>query len=145
MKERSDGSYVAAPIWNAFMRRALEGKPLEKFPTPDPRPVGNPILRGQGISPVTLRVNTLTGLLANEVTPAGLVEERTYGVVHSELFYLNREDLSAPPPENPGNDPNFENFEVAVRRYAEEHGIRAEPPPTEYDAALPTLVPIPIP
>ncbi len=135
MKRGADGVLVAAPIWNAFMTRALKDTPVETFPKPDPRPVLNPYLRGQGAGVVKLKVDKVTGLLANEFTPPGDVEERTYGAVHSELFYLDRNNLNGPPPVNPGGDPNFENFETAVRRYAEEHGIRAEPPPTEYDPA----------
>ena len=145
MKQRSDGSFVAAPIWNAFMTRALKGKPVEEFAKPDPRPVGNPILRGQGIGGVTLRVNKINGKIATETTPPELIEERTYQIVHSELFYLNKDNLEGPAPENPGADPNFENFEAAVRRYAEEHGISAQAPPTEYDTGAPPSLPSPSP
>lgn len=34
MRPGADGSYVAAPIWNEFMRRALEGTPVEQFQAP---------------------------------------------------------------------------------------------------------------
>ncbi len=37
MKIGSDGSYVAAPIWRAFMDAALEGSPIETFPSYDPK------------------------------------------------------------------------------------------------------------
>lgn len=37
MKMGSDGSYVAAPIWRAFMEKALEGTPIETFPPYDPK------------------------------------------------------------------------------------------------------------
>lgn len=143
MKQRSDGSFVAAPIWNAFMTRALKDKPIEQFAKPDPRPVTNPILRGQGISATTLKINKTTGKIASATTPPELIEERTYQVVHSELFYLNRANLEGSSPENPGTDPNFENFETAVRRYAEENHLRADAPPTEYDtpSAPPSLTP----
>lgn len=36
MKMGSDGSYVAAPIWRAFMEKALEGTPIETFPSYNP-------------------------------------------------------------------------------------------------------------
>lgn len=134
MKKGADGVLVAAPIWNAFMTRALKDTPVETFPKPDPRPVLNPYLRGQGAGIVKVKVNKTTGLLANEFTPPGDIEERSYGAVHSELFYLDRNNLNGPPPENPGADPNFENFETAVRRYAEQHGIRADLPPTQSDS-----------
>ncbi|MBI4135455.1 transglycosylase domain-containing protein [Candidatus Uhrbacteria bacterium] len=133
MKRGADGVLVAAPIWNAFLRRALVGKPVESFPAPEPRPVANPILRGQGMGAVTLKIDTITNRLATEYTPAELTETRTYQVAHSLLYYLNKDNLGAPLPENPGTDPNFENFEAAVRRYGQQQGLRAEAPPTLYD------------
>lgn len=140
MKQKSDGVLVAAPIWNAFMSRALKDKPVETFLPIEPRPVTNPYLRGQGIAGATvLSINKLTGRIATASTPLALIEERTYQTTHSELFYLNKNDLAAATPENPGADSNFENWEAAVRRYAQEHHLRAEPPPVEYDA--PSLVP----
>ncbi|MDO8505302.1 MAG: transglycosylase domain-containing protein [bacterium] len=144
MKPKADGSLIAAPIWNAFMTRALKGTPVEQFLKPDPRPVTNPILRGQGIGGVSLKVNKTNGKIATETTPPELIEQRTYQAAHSELFYLNRENLEGPSPENPGADPNFENWETAVRTYAEAHGISAEAPPTEYDTPSPeTTFPAP--
>lgn len=37
MKLGADGSYVAAPIWRAFMEKALEGTAIETFPPYDPK------------------------------------------------------------------------------------------------------------
>lgn len=143
MKAKADGSQVAAPIWNAFMRRAHEIKkiPAEDFPKPNPQPVSNPILRGQGMGEVLVKINRVTGERATSDTAPELVEERVYQTAHSLLFYLDKDNLSLPPPENPGADPNFENWEEAIRRYAEEHGLRAEPPPTKYDVAQPASFP----
>ncbi|MDP3785454.1 MAG: penicillin-binding transpeptidase domain-containing protein, partial [bacterium] len=138
MNKKADGSRVAAPIWNAFMRRALAEKPKEEFLKPEPRAVVNPILRGQGVGAVTLKVNRQNGKIATESTPAELIEERSFMNVHSELFYLNKDDFSAPPPEDPGADPNFETWETAVARYAKEHNLRAELPPTEFDLLSPS-------
>lgn len=133
LRGKADGSNIAAPIWNAFLRRALEGKPVEQFPFPEPRPVANPILRGQGMGAATARVDKISGKLATTLTPAELIEERTYQTLHSELYYINKNDLSAPPPTNPAEDPNFETWEGAVRQWAEINGIRAEAAPAEYD------------
>lgn len=36
MKLGADGSYVAAPIWRAFMEKAIEGTPIETFPPYNP-------------------------------------------------------------------------------------------------------------
>ena len=146
MYSKADGSQVAAPIWNAFMRRAHEIKkiPVQEFSKPDPRPVVNPILRGQGMGSSILKINRLTGQPATPDTPPELIEERAYQTVHSLLFYLNKDDLSLPPPENPGTDPNFDTWEQAVRRFAEEQGLQAEipaRPQSSPDAALESPIP----
>lgn len=146
MKRGADGVLIAAPIWNAFMSRALKGKPVEQFTPTSPRPVANSLLRGQGVGMMKVNVNKITGLLANEFTPRELIEERTYLLLpHSELFYLNKDDLNAPPPPNPGQDSNFENWEAAVQRYATEHNLHTEPVPTAYDIPSSPFLPPPIP
>lgn len=140
MKRGADGVLVAAPIWNAFMSRALKGRPTEQFTAPVSRPVSNPLLRGQGIGTVTVKVNKFNGKIANEYTPPELVEERTYVLLpHSELYYLNRNDLSAPTPSNPSADPNFVNWEAAVSRFMTEQKLYPDLPPTEYDTPAPTI------
>ena len=60
MRPGADGLYVAAPIWNEFMSRALEGAPVEEFTRPP------------GI--VEVAVDKLTGLLPTEYTPATKME-----------------------------------------------------------------------
>lgn len=60
MSGKADGSVVAAPIWNEFMRRALLGKPSENFPRPD------------GI--VELPVDAVSGLLPTAYTPTTKTE-----------------------------------------------------------------------
>lgn len=60
MKKGADGLVVAAPIWNEFMRRALEGKPAEEFARPD------------GI--IEMAVDSLSGKLPTTATPSTKTE-----------------------------------------------------------------------
>lgn len=60
MKTKADGSVVAAPIWNDFMREALAGKPTEEFSVPS------------GIS--SLEVDSLSGKLPTAYSPATKTE-----------------------------------------------------------------------
>jgi len=133
MKRGADGVLVAAPIWNAFMSRALRNTPVEQFPAPEARPVANPILRGQGLGQIRARIDRASGKLATALTPAELVGERTYSAPHSILYYINKDNLDAPPPANPVEDPNFENWEAAVRQWAERNTVNMESAPTTYD------------
>ncbi|OGM00468.1 hypothetical protein A2501_00710 [Candidatus Uhrbacteria bacterium RIFOXYC12_FULL_57_11] len=138
MRRGADGSVVAAPIWNAFMRRALEGTPVESFTSPEIPTTGKSIL--DGIMPgTTVTIDKASGKLATEYTPSSYREERTYAEYHSVLQYVDRNDPLGPVPENPANDPYYEPWEKAIsnwigRREAET-GIQIErtAPPTEYD------------
>jgi len=138
MNRGADGSVVAAPIWNGFMKRALEGTPVESFVSPNIPTTGKPIL--DGIMPgTTVTVDKASGKLATEYTPASYREERTYAEYHSVLHYVNKDEPLGEPPANPGDDPFYAPWEKAiadwiVRREAET-GIKIEltAPPTEYD------------
>ncbi len=138
MGSRADGSVVAAPIWNAFMRAALAGKPVESFPAPDIPQTGKPVLDGE-IPSTRVVVDRASDKLATEFTPASYREERLYAEYHSLLHYVNRADPLGPPPENPERDPHYEAWEAAIadwmRREEERTGIviSSQQPPTEYD------------
>ena len=60
MRPGADGSVVAAPIWNEFMRRALQNTPAEKFARPS------------GI--IQVAVDSVSGLLPTEHTPQTKME-----------------------------------------------------------------------
>lgn len=138
MKQGADGSVVAAPIWNGFMRRALEGKPVESFLAPNIPTTGKAAL--DGIMPATtVTVDTVSGKLATEYTPASKREERTYAEYHSILHYVNREDPLGAAPSNPGDDPYYAPWEKGVSDWIAkrelETGIKIEQAavPTEFD------------
>jgi 1A family penicillin-binding protein len=133
MKFGADGSKVAAPLWNAFMRKALDEKPIEAFAAPQPVTTGKPILDGAKDAKVSVRVDTVTGKLATEHTPEEFVEERGFGVPHSILYFVDKNDPRGPVPADPAGDPQFANWEKAIAEWAEKQGLVAEPPPTEFD------------
>ena len=138
MKNGADGSVVAAPIWNGFMRRALEGTPVEGFVAPNIPTTGKAAL--DGIMPATtVTVDTFSGKLATEYTPASKREERTYAEYHSILHYVNREDPLGPAPANPGDDPYYASWEkgvsdwIAKRQLETGVQIVQTSAPTEFD------------
>ncbi len=138
MSRGADGSVVAAPIWNAYMRRALEGKPVDYFTSPEIPVTGKAILDGT-MPGTTVTVDTASGKLATEYTPDSYREERTYAEYHSVLHYVRKEDPLGDPPANPADDPYYAPWEAAIadwiaRREAET-GIKIEQsaPPAEYD------------
>lgn len=88
MKRNADGSFVAAPIWNAFMTRAHAGKPVESFIEPEIAGAEKPILRGE-----------VTG-------------------IHTILYYVDKDDPRGPYPQNPWEDPQFASWEAGVKNWA---------------------------
>lgn len=133
MKRGADGSKVAAPIWQQFMRQALAGTPPESFEAPDPVTTGKPVLDGAKDSQVKVKVDKITGKLATPSTPPEFVEERSFGVPHSILFFVDKDDPRGPVPEHPETDPQFVGWEKVVADWAAKQNFVITPPPTETD------------
>jgi len=101
--EKKVAGYIVAPMWNAFMNEILPKLNDERFvqPTPTPNTV-KPILRGiwQGgeILNGTVKIN-----------------------VHSILYWLNKDNPNGPAPIYPAGDDQFNNWEYAVKKWANNH------------------------
>jgi len=142
------GIYVAAPIWNEFMKKAYEIKKgekekqeelenyfdlpeeIEEFTSPEPIETNKDVLNGKYIKEVKVYINKETGKLATNSTPPELLEEKTYYQVHCILYYLNKNK-----PQGSGNgknDSQFTNWESSVQRWANSMGYNQEIP-QEYD------------
>ena len=144
------GIYVAAPIWNEFMKKAYNKKQgtrnkeqeeelenyfdlpeeIEEFTSPEPIETNKDILNGKYIKETKVYINKETGKLATNSTPPDLLEEKTYYQVHSILYYLNKNK-----PQGDGNgknDSQFSNWESSVQKWANLMGYNQEMP-QEYD------------
>ncbi len=133
MKRQADGVYVAAPIWNVFMKKVLEGTPVENFTAPAPSSATKPVLRGEIGPETTVKIDKLSGKIATEFTPSTYIEEKKFREIHTILFYVNKNDPNGPPPENPQDDPQFTNWEAPIQKWAEEQGYSTSQLPTEFD------------
>ena len=90
--QRQGGSILAAiPIWNAFLGEAIGNYPVESFNKPDTVPEDKPMLNGEYI-----------------------VQNK----VHDILYYVNKNDPVGAFPQNPGDDPQFINWELPVNLWA---------------------------
>jgi penicillin-binding protein 1A len=84
---------IVAPMWKQFMNYAIEQLPDEEFTKPEPTdPDLKPFLRGAWQGPGT--------------------------AVHSELFWIDKNNPAGDPPSNPGKDGLFANFEFGVNGWA---------------------------
>jgi membrane peptidoglycan carboxypeptidase len=116
MKQGADGSVVAAPIWQAYMKEATKDLAKESFQKPEAATDRNPALRGQTITR-QIKVDKSTGLLATESTPPEQVDIRTYLVPHDILYFVDKDDPMGDAPTNPANDPQFGAWEAGVQAW----------------------------
>ncbi len=90
MTKQGAGISAAGPMWNEFMRQALENTSPESFVEPDPIMTEKIMLDG------------------NYRGPDG---------IHSILFYVNKNDPSGSFPSAPGDDSQFKNWEETVQKW----------------------------
>ncbi|MBU0540158.1 PBP1A family penicillin-binding protein [Patescibacteria group bacterium] len=118
MRRGADGSVIAAPIWQAFMKRATAEMPVVSFSAPQPNQSTKPILQGKAFEQ-TIKIDKISGKLATEFTPPDFIEEKIVHEAHSELWYIDKNDPQGPPPSEPSQDLQFENWEAGVAQWVE--------------------------
>lgn len=133
MRRGADGSVVAAPIWQNYMRRAVQGMPKETFKAPAPVQSTKLAILGTAFED-TARINRVTGKLASEFTPPDLIEERKGYSPHSILHYIDKDDPLGPAPSDPARDPQYWGWENAVQSWVKRAGADiGSVLPTEFD------------
>lgn len=140
MRQGYGGSRVAGEIWNYFMREALKGSPVERFPNPPANKSNKPILNGGTKGAVTAMINKNTNRLATSSTPEGDIVTRTFLSPHDILHYVNKDDPQGEVPKNPNQDPMYVVWENAVQNWISrkkekepDWDVSFSEPPTEYD------------
>jgi 1A family penicillin-binding protein len=132
----SAGAMAAAPIWNKFMKGALEGQSVEQFVRPTQikditvDKLSNKLPTDNSPETITdifadwqvpkerddihlkIKIDKFTGKKATDDCPVAFTEEKTFTNLRSEV------------PENP-------NWENPVRDAAKEYGITIDYPPSE--------------
>lgn len=124
MRNGADGSVVASPIWNRFMREAIaSGRKPGQFTKPEIKRGNKPMVNTGGFEyNQKLKINKATGKIATDLTPPELVEEREVKTVHSELYYVKLDDILGDWPKKPQEDPQFDNWEKPVLAWARSKG-----------------------
>ncbi|MFA5127044.1 MAG: PBP1A family penicillin-binding protein [Patescibacteria group bacterium] len=133
MKRGADGSVVAAPIWNRFMREVTSKIPATSLKTEELESCSKAMICGQLAQETTVKVNKLNGKLATDLTPPSEIEERKYSEIHNILYYVNINDPLGPAPDNPDSDPQYSSWEAPVAKWAKDNGYSTDSPPTELD------------
>lgn len=133
MKRGADGSVVAAPIWNRFMRNALAKKPVESFKKPNIVYPDKPVLRGDLETGMPVKIDRTSGLLATDLTPPGQIEEKVFKTGHNILYYVKKDDPLGPPPAENERDGQYASWEKAVQAWLKKNNWQSADLPTESD------------
>jgi 1A family penicillin-binding protein len=129
------GVTTAGPIWHDFMVFALQDRKKLSFTPPTIIQTNKAVLSGN-IGGEIVKIDTISGKRATESTPPHLIEERIYHQAHSILYYVSKDNPKGSIPENPEIDPQFKNWEAAIKSWAndpERGNWTDEIPPEEYD------------
>lgn len=119
MSRGADGSVVAAPIWNEFMKRSLTGSPVEQFNKLEEKGNGKAAIDGDLEYIKKITIDKETGLIATNETPEDLKEEIDIYNHKTILFYVDKNDPLGPEPKNPESDPQYKTWQAAVDQWSE--------------------------
>ena len=110
--QRKIAAFIITPFWNKVMNEALKITPNETFT----RPV---VENSRDLKPV------LRGIWQGGVSQSDNNDrnETVTGGVHDILYWVTKEDPRGPIPRNPDEDPQFENWEYAVKNWARNNNI----------------------
>lgn len=132
MARGADGSFVATPIWNSYMQKALSGAPQERFPSYTPPKTDKPILNGDLEGESILYVDSVTGEAIPESCladyPEAFKKKSTYREVHTILHYVKKDEPQGDAPESPEQDPQYARWEEPVQRWAQGQGYQNTKP-----------------
>ncbi|MBN2854049.1 PBP1A family penicillin-binding protein [Patescibacteria group bacterium] len=134
MKRGAAGGVVAAPIWNAYMKKVLGDTPKEQFKPFENEKTGKAVLDRIIAGKKIIRIDRVSGLLATDETPLELVEEIEIEDHHSILQYIDINDPLGAIPENPEKDPQYLLWEEGVKIWSEKQASSSNIAiPSEYD------------
>jgi 1A family penicillin-binding protein len=128
MSTGADGSVVAAPIWRAFMDKALINSAIEEFPKYNSEDeigdgdgkTNKPMLAGKLDEAKDLKVCPIPGkkdryCIANKYCPDKETDKKTFVSGHDILFYVNPSDPRGAIPDKPSNDSQYKPWEKGVK------------------------------
>lgn len=130
------GIAAAGPLFHSFMEKAIQLKGPGQFSPPDPIQSAKPILNGSYIAETLIKIDKDSRKLITARTPPNKIEEKAFKDIHTILHYINKEDPLGDAPQNPSNDPQYYNWEAALRDWIAQNKtftVPTETPPTQFD------------
>jgi len=109
---------IITPVWGAFMAEINNDFAKETFKEPEPTPIdAKPVLRGIWNGGIGYQIDTVSKKLATELTPIETRKDVIFPAVHTILHWVDKSDPNGPPPTNPKEDSQYENWEYGVRKW----------------------------
>ncbi len=125
MRKGADGEFVAAPIWHAFMEKALQNYNIDQFPKYKPEETGKKVLDGKLKATQEVNVCRIPDsdnyCLANDNCPSSQQDKKKFANVHTILYYVNKDDPQGEQPKKPSSDSQYKNWEKAIIKYTKKH------------------------
>jgi 1A family penicillin-binding protein len=124
MAQGADGIFVAAPIFRSFMDKLLGNYPVESFPKYEKEDTGKDVLDGKIDVKEKIEVCKISKdkyCLANDSCPEDSKEEKKFTEAHSILYYVDKNNPRGDKPTNPESDPQFNNWEKAVKKWVKDN------------------------
>ncbi len=142
MHKGADGSKIAAPIWNEYMKKTLSQDAIESFTKPIPITTGKPILDGHISADEEVIIDKRTGQPTTTDTPTDQLETRKTHAIHDTLYWVQKDDPRGPTPAQPEQDPQFTSWENSVREWVLKNNITPDAPSSQNIPAQPQEFPI---
>ena len=109
---------IITPTWAAEMTVALQNIPIENFKAPNPTPsTDKPVLRGIWQGGVSYKIDTVSGKVATQYTPAATTKEIVFDDVHSILNWLDPNNPLGPAPADPTTNSQYPYWEYAAQQW----------------------------
>ncbi|TSC72296.1 MAG: 1A family penicillin-binding protein [Parcubacteria group bacterium Gr01-1014_38] len=134
--KREPGVYTAAPIWNAFMRKVLQGTPIESFTLPPTIETGRRVLDGK-LPEMAVRYELETGLALAASCGIEVGVPRRFIEFRSTLHYVHRESPRGDAPSNAAGDPQYLLWEKGVAAWREKDNAETPDDDKHYVEKLP--------
>jgi len=91
------------------------------------------MLNGSFVSPVTVKIDKISGQLATDQTPPDLIEEKSFNQIHNILYYIDKNNPLGEALKDPGVDPQFKNWEAVVANWLAQNNLANQLPPSQSD------------
>ena len=109
---------IISPLWGAFVSQVAKNFPPENFQTPPPPLTDGPTpLRGIWQGGVSYKIDSISGKLATEYTPAETQKDLVVPSVHTILQWVDPSNPRGPAPADPTKDSQYSYWEYGARKW----------------------------